>query len=520
MAIGQTWPLASRPGTLSRNDNADTILNEWTLAWVAHQMPRDPVHLFDANIFHPERDTLAYSEHLIVPAMMGAPLFWLGASPVLVYNLLVLTGFTLTGWAAWLLVWRWTGNQAAALVSGVIFAFNANTLTRLPHLQALHSEFIPLALLAFDDVLRTPRIRPALLLAVWFVLQALTSFYSMVFLTTALVAGGLVRPDDWWGERARPVLAHLFLAAAVAGLTLVPFLLPYARLGQARPLSEVALYSAGWRDYLMTPARWHYEHWSARFFGGSTALFPGVLASTLALVAVGSGRVVTDRRARMALAFGIAGAALSFGPALPGYSTLYRWVPLLQGIRNAARFGYLAIISVAILAGFGVAAAARRRTTPWSSTVAVGLVVLVNFEILAAPIEYVPSMRIPAIYSSLRNRPGTVVAEFPFYPPDRIFHNAQYMLSSTRNWRPLVNGYSGLIPASYERHYQDFSRFPDAAALERLRAAGVTHVFVHFGDLRAWTDQETAAAVRRAPGLRLIQQEGDLTLYQLVGVDR
>ena len=63
----------ARPATLSRNDNGDAQLNEWILAWVAHQLPRAPLQLFQANIFYPAQDTLAFSEPLIVPALLGAP---------------------------------------------------------------------------------------------------------------------------------------------------------------------------------------------------------------------------------------------------------------------------------------------------------------------------------------------------------------------------------------------------------------------------------------------------------------
>lgn len=92
LAIAHTWPLATAPGTLSRNDNGDAQLNAWILAWVAHQLPRDPLHLFDANIFYPDRGTLAFSEPLIVPALLGAPVRWLGGSPVLVFNLMMIAG--------------------------------------------------------------------------------------------------------------------------------------------------------------------------------------------------------------------------------------------------------------------------------------------------------------------------------------------------------------------------------------------------------------------------------------------
>ena len=40
LALAHTWPLASDPAHLARHDNRDTMLNEWIVAWVAHQMPR------------------------------------------------------------------------------------------------------------------------------------------------------------------------------------------------------------------------------------------------------------------------------------------------------------------------------------------------------------------------------------------------------------------------------------------------------------------------------------------------
>ena len=35
------------------HDDGDPLLNAWALAWVAHQLPRAPAHIFDANIFYP-----------------------------------------------------------------------------------------------------------------------------------------------------------------------------------------------------------------------------------------------------------------------------------------------------------------------------------------------------------------------------------------------------------------------------------------------------------------------------------
>src|SRR6266540_3121259 len=159
LAVLHTWPLALHPGRYSRNDNADTELNEWILAWVEHQLPRDPAHLFEANIFYPAHDALAFSEPLIVPALLGAPLAWAGASPVLVYNLVLIAGFALTAFATFLLVARWTGSWTAGLLSGSAFAFNTHTLTRLAHVQGIHIYGLPLALLAADRLFRDRSIK-------------------------------------------------------------------------------------------------------------------------------------------------------------------------------------------------------------------------------------------------------------------------------------------------------------------------------------------------------------------------
>lgn len=515
LAVIHTWPLASAPAQLSRNDNADTVLNEWIVAWVAHQAATDPARLWDANIFYPEKNTLAYSEPLLVPAALGAPLLWAGQSPVLVYNLLVLAGLTLTAWAGCLVVHRWTGDLAAGIVSGTLIAFNAHTLTRLPQLQAFHVEFLPLALLALDCVLVSARWKYSVLLALCVALQGATSYYTLVLTAIAVTVGWLVRPEDWWGKRARQTLPPLAVAAALAILALLPVLLPYRALGQVRPLDEVARYSASWRDYLASPARMHYDTWSAGWFGGETALFPGVTSLALAAVAIGAGIAWRDRRARMALAFGFAGVALSFGPAMPGYAALYHWVAPLQGIRNAARFGYLGMVALALLAGFGLAALrARWRHARWLQAATIAAVALANLDALAAPIGLEPPERIASLHATLRDT-SAVVVHIPFYPPDRLPHNASYLLQSTANWRPILNGYSGMVPASYVEHARALAGFPDATAIAALRAAGVTHILVHDRALRDWTDHETAEAVQRSPDLRQIAREGDVALYVL-----
>ncbi|MEW5982380.1 MAG: hypothetical protein AB1806_08415 [Acidobacteriota bacterium] len=519
LAVIHTWPLALAPDRLSRHDNADTMLNEWIVAWVVHQAPRDPAALFDANIFYPERRTLAFSEHLVVQSAMAAPMIWLGASPVLAYNLLLMLGLALSAWAMWVTMERWTGSDAAGAAAGSLLAFNAHTLTRLPHVQALHLEFLPLAWLALDSLLRRPHLRTAIALGLLAAAQALTSNYQLVFTALALVVSVAVRPREWACPHSRRTLGFLLLAGAVAtmlvGPSLVPYYLARQEQGLTRSIEEVALYSSTWRDYVATAGRLHYAWWSHRFLEGATALFPGFAALLLAGVALGSMRVRRDPRARMCTITGGVGLVLSFGPAVPGYAWLYASIPLLQGVRGAARFGFLMLVAVAVLGGFGVSVLrARWGGRTWWPIAAGLLVVVLNVEALRAPLAYRPFDGVPGVYDVLANEPHAIVAEFPFFRPDAVFRNASYVLNSTAHWRKLVNGYSGFTPASYVRHAERLRDFPGDNSRSLLDELGVTHVVVHFAEYGEHAER-MRSAVAAAGWLRTMAAQRDLTIYEV-----
>ena len=524
LAIAHTWPLALHPGSLSRNDNADTELNEWIMAWVEHQLPRDPLHLFDANIFYPAKDSLAFSEPLIVPAVMGAPIEWAGGSPVLVYNVVLILGFSLTAFATCVLVESWTGSLAAGLLAGSLFAFNTHTLTRLAHIQGIHLYGLPLALLALDRLVRTGSVRAALALALWLAVLAYTSGYLVVFATVMIAVALATRLPDWL-PRARQVVPALALSAVVAGVAILPVYLPYRRAAREqhmlRSLDVIKDYSATPAGYLASAGRVHFSTWSGRFFKDPVdSFFPGFIVLALAVVAV----VLAWRhrpppgdplRARivMLLAIGAAGVVLSLGTATPVYGWLFGIFPPMQGLRAAARFGNLFLLAVAILGGIGLAAIKNRSR---SVRLALVLIVLVNVESLRAPITYKRFDGIPPIYRLLTTEPGPVVlAEQPFFPRWAIFQNSPYVLASTVHWRPLMNGYSGYTPDSYQRYADAFWYFPEEWAIQAMKDAGVTHVVVHFAAFHKDHQPVLKALEHRADFELIAIGRDDMRLYRL-----
>ena len=550
LAAAHTWPLAADPARHSRNDTADAQLNEWILMWVAHQLPRDPASLFDANIFYPAHDVLAFSEPLIVPGAMGVPLAALGASPVLLYNLVLLAGLALTALAGYRLMLAWTGDHAAAMLTGSMFAFNTHTITRLAHVQGLHLYGLPLALLAADRLIVVARTRDALWLALWMAVLAGTSGYTAVFGVFMVAAVVVSRVREWWGRRAAAVLGRFALATAVAGILVIPIYLPYQRVaeqqGMVRTLDSVHLYSATLNHYLASAGVLHNAIWSAPFFEkAGDGYFPGVIV--LALAAFGVWRAMRRRRSaaadaavakeepapaltrariRMLLAIAVVGVLLSLGTNTPLYGWLFEVFPPIRGMRAASRFGTLFMLAAACLAGYGLA---FLRADPKGSphrgaalqgpryiAAAIALILVANLESLAAPIPFHPFAGIPPIYARLASEPGPVVlVEIPLYRRSQISNNAEYVLASTSHWRKLVNGYSGYVPKEYRTYAETFRGFPADPSLAAMRGAGITHVMVHPARFPANAEAVMGQLAAHPAFALLAEGPGGMRLYRL-----
>jgi hypothetical protein len=514
-----TWPLATGLSSLSRMDNADTALNAWILSWVAHQLALAPLQLFDANIFFPEPRTLAFSEHMVVQGVMGIPLFALGLSAVTVYNLLALVGFATSGLAMAIVAERWTGSRRAGVVAGLAYAFNAHTLVRFGHMQALHVQFLPFAVAALLDLMDRAAWTTTWRLAIATVLQALTSNYLLVMTAIGLIATAVAHPAAWLGGEGRRRLAMAATAAGVSSLAILPFLWPYYRAkasqGLLRPFDEVAYYSGHLRDYLATGGRLHHAAWSHAWFADSSPLFPGLMVLGLAVVALAARETWATPRTRAMVVIGALGVVLSFGAAVPGYRWLYDHLPILQGIRAVVRFGWLWLFALAVLAGAGLARL-ERRWPRQAHALAVTAGLVVTLEALRAPVGFTRFEGVPAIYTHVAALSDPVLVELPFPEPGVVQLNGPYVLASTTHFHRMFNGYSGFTPASYHLHSAVARRLPSASALDEFALLGATHLVVHgrtFG-------LEAVAQLDATGRARLIASEGDDRLYELVGSRR
>jgi hypothetical protein len=70
-----TAPICNLTHLASASNGGDSRLIIWTLAWDNHALLDRVPSLFDANIFYPAKDALAYSEHLYGISLFTLPVY-------------------------------------------------------------------------------------------------------------------------------------------------------------------------------------------------------------------------------------------------------------------------------------------------------------------------------------------------------------------------------------------------------------------------------------------------------------
>jgi hypothetical protein len=506
------------------HDYGDPLYCTWALSWIAHQLPRDPTHLFDANIFHPERWTLAYSEALLAPGILVAPLRWAGVGPVLIYNLVFLSGFAISGVGTALLVRRLTSSAAAGLLAGFVFAFLPFRIDHYAHLQLQQTQFLPLALWAFHRLLQRGRPVDGVLFGAFAAGQALSCLYYGVSLVPYLMAvcgTMLVAERAFTKERLRA----LAVAAGVALLALLPIGEAYlsARMvvGE-RNRAEAAAGSATLTNYLApSEANAVYGRAFRRFMQPERRLFPGFTVMVLALVGLWPPLSST----RLAYGLGLL-IALDLSLGLNGflYAPLYDYFPPFRALRVPARIGMLVGFTLAVLAGYGSARIVSRvRSSRARTTVFAVLFSFVLIEYASKPIELQPIPAPLGIYADLvadRGDPASPVLEFPISPGD----DATYMYYATSHWHPLVNGYSGFFPASYVDIVRDMRGFPDEVSIDAVKRTGVRYLIIHGERLRGDRYETLLPQLDRRSDMQLVSrrpserlgQHGEVSLYRVL----
>lgn len=524
LAVLLTWPLVLSPfSRLGALEGAgDPYLNLWILGWDLGTISRSPLSLidgriFDANIFHPARQTLTYSDHFILQALLVWPLYAITGNVVFCYNVVLLGSLVGAAMAMSAFIRAVTGSRWGSVLAGTIWGFWPYHFAQLGHLQLQALYCLPLAALFLHRLVAGRTRRDALRFGLFAGLQAVASVYYGVIGSVGLAIGAVALVYGVGGRHAGRLIRLGLLAALVGLVVIAPVTWPYVqsseREGFGRNLFEASRHAATPGSYVSAPAVnaiYGRTGLLTTEAGVESELFPGFLAIALAAFGLFSARRLGHwPLALSATAITVTGFLLSLGPdgVRPLYAFLQRVVFGFHAIRAPARFAVLVAFGVATLAAIGLRAllhargvaddasdeprraVTSRATEPIDarpttsgramqptrpSWLAIAAIALVAIEYVNVPLPLVaaPALRTPTGQWLAQAPPGAVA----YLPVTIDLANTPFMVESLEHRLPIVNGYSGQRPPFYPTLVDALHGFPSSEAMLALKDFTVRYV--------------------------------------------
>jgi hypothetical protein len=523
LALAMHWPLPLHIGRDVPRDLGDPLPQAWQVAWDGHALLHQPLDFFQANVFWPLKNSLAFSDALVGYAPAGA----IGSGPhaaIVRYDLLFLFAYALAFLGAYLLARELGAGRVGGFVAGAAFAYAPWRLEQDGHLHVLSSGGIPLCLFLLVRGYRRASARLVLagwLVAAWQLSLGFSLGLQLAYLLVVLAVGVLA--FGWRPARATLVAS----AAGVLAFAVVAALLarPYLEVGRDHPESKrtdatVAAFSGWPRTYLAPPGAntlWSgatVEQRRRLKFVPEQTLFPGlaVVALTIACLARG----VYSRRFRWWLFAGVlacAWLALGFhGGSFPWpYELVYHHLPGWESSRTPSRLNTLTSLGLALLAAGGAAWLAARVRRPWL----VGTVLTACVLAEGAGFSFEGGVRGPA-HPTVPPEPAGQrgLADPQLHLPMSREGNRRYALWSTEGFPRIVNGRASFQPTLTTQIAGGVAGFPDRRSVARLRGLGVRTVILH-PNLVAGTVWR-AAARKPVSGLPLTRERGgDVVVFHV-----
>jgi hypothetical protein len=483
LTLALTHPLVFSLTAAVPSDIGDPLLNTWILAWDSRALLTNPLNLFNANIFYPLPHTLAFSEHLFSIALAALPLQLFSGEPIVAYNFSLLISFPLSAFGMYLLTLRWTHQRDAAFVAGLLFGFAPYRFAAIAHLQLLTFQWLPFLLLSIDIALARPAFKRYLVIAIFFLMQILASWYLAVY--TGLIVGIYLLTAIAVCRVSPARFIKIIFILIIAALPALPFARPYLplfdNLRAARPLS-LALSLAAVPTDLAAAAPFN------RLFGPLTEtlrarpdfteenmLFVGLVGPLLALAALWHWRQQKNRITRLSLGIILLTTLLL---TLPGpYAALAAILPPSTVVRVPARWIIPAIFALTGLSGLGYATIKTRLKFQNYWLLPISLVIIA--ESFSAPIPLAPvknQQTLAPVYHHLaRQSANFALLELPLHSaPAPEYPEVKRLYASTQGWWPLVNGYSGYTPPRQPKLAQALTGFPDILAADALHELAQT----------------------------------------------
>lgn len=386
LTLALTYPLILHFSTFFAGDSEDGASSVWAVWWMKyslmdlHQSP-----LVCDYLFYPFGVSLTYHHMPKVMGLISIPFqYILGLTAA--YNLLFVATFVATGLTTYWLVHRLTGERLPAFLAGAIFAFSPFRWGQQSHIALLSTMMIPVyfALLfqGMDTIVESGRRawKYFVLAGVALAAAAYDTEQYVIFLLplTALFALFFIpfRWDRGQFNRWFRLLAGLAVAGFTAALLYAPiFFSARAQmksqgdfvsfpLGVSWPGADLLSFFVPEGTFVFLGST--FDKFSQSFSPAETTYF-GWTAITLAVVGL-----VANVRSRKVWFWAVTAmifSALALGPypiingnvlSIRGPYILITKIPYINQGRAPGRFALLAMLAIAVLAGYGARALFRQ----------------------------------------------------------------------------------------------------------------------------------------------------------------
>ena len=529
------WPLVIHLGSTVVGPGSDATAAMWTLWRMEHE---GGYHVFGVTHHTLTGAPFGWDEGngLNLQALLAYYPAYIAAKvvgPVAAYNLVVLSGYGLSGAALYLLT-RYLGcSRLVSAWAGIVFVTFPWHLVRTPHGSLIHLESLPLLLAALVATCRRPTFVRFAVVGVLTMAAWLTAGYIgvMALVATCAFAGTAALTMPW---RRGATVALGSIGAALGATMFVGLLSIVSGVGRGVGLNRVAsdLSQYGLRplELVVPPAqslvagRWLDSFWEGRFHGSNPTEISNYLGLLTIGLAAGWIAVAVRRRgvlernllvASVGLVATLAAAVLlalpspidAFGRAVPMPSRLL-W-EIVPAIRVPSRWVALAGTALVPLAALGlhsVYRALQHRGRRNLATTTVALVIVGSFlELAVNPAKPRFRTTVPPEYVALESTPPGIVAEYPLgLDPDQLLWQRTY-------GRRFLGGVPEGTPSQADDARRALIDPAVTGTAEALALLGVTAVVVHPDALETVDGPVLDTSTGLGSGYRLVAKAPDGT---------
>lgn len=514
-------------------DLGDPLEYAWVLAWNARQLLTDPSQIYNANIFYPFLNSLAYSESQFASSVLAIPVYLATDNAILAYNVVFYVAFVFSAFNTYLLAFDLTRHRPAAILAGFAFAFWSYPLNHLSHLNLVTLQYVSLAFFAFRRAFLLGQWKFAIVFCIALSAQVLSSWYSALMLVLALgIYAAYLLAAHYKQIRFKNIIRLLF--ALIPSLLLIAAAaLPYFQVNQTfglgRSLEQAQIFAALPGTFLTVASRnLIASNWLSN--AGADALFPGVVIIILACIGVITRQTMPEKLFWMILV-GIF-LLIAFGPTVelandfrvPSllYRALHQWVPGFQGTRAPSRFFVIGMLGLSLLAALGFKRLVLNRPTTTATLLSIGALSLVGLEFFAPPLDIVPvqvGRDIPAVYRWLAQQPKGNYIEMPLRG-DGVEWLTRPMYFSTVHWHSTPLGYASFTPATmldFLSVMNDDILVSATRIINMLREFDVRYWIFHADEYSEDEWNKTRAALSKLEGLMLEWHDANIFVYRVQG---